>query len=105
MKKYKIQIRKYTKEINTMTDMTMNMINDAALEEIVGGATRKVKNTSTGYAYVRAQPGLKSRILGKVSNGRMVTTTNKKVSKDGYVWYEIRIKGGTGWIAGSLIGY
>ena len=90
------------KEINTMTGMTM--INDAALETIVGGAVRTVKNTSVGYAYVRIQPGLKSRILGKISNGRKVNTTGKRVYKDGYTWYEIAIKNGRGWVAGSLLG-
>ena len=63
-----------------MTGMTM--INDAALETIVG--------------YVRVQPGLKSRILGKISNGRKVNTTGKRVYKDGYTWYEIAIKARAG---------
>lgn len=80
------------------------MINDAALETIVGGAVRTVKNTSVGYAFVRIQPGLKSRVLGKISNGRKVNTTGKRVYKDGYTWYEIAIKNGRGWVAGSLLG-
>ena len=38
-----------------MTDM--NKINDEALEEVTGGARRRVSNDSCSYAYVRSGPG------------------------------------------------
>jgi uncharacterized protein YgiM (DUF1202 family) len=87
-----------------MTGMTM--INDAALETIVGGAVRTVKNTSVGYAFVRIQPGLKSRVLGKISNGRKVNTTGRRIfnEDDDRYFSEVRVNGQKGWIASSIIG-
>ncbi|MDO4803997.1 MAG: SH3 domain-containing protein [Lachnospiraceae bacterium] len=79
-------------------------IDEMELEEINGGITRPVKNTSAGYANVRTAPGLKSGILGRVSNGKKVSTIGAPVVKDGYKWYPIMTNKGKGWIAGSLIG-
>ena len=75
-----------------MTDM--NKINFEALENVAGGAERK-------------EPGLNSKVFFTIPNGTVVTTTGRKVKKDGYVWYEIMLAGAydTGWIAGSLIGF
>lgn len=88
-----------------MTDM--NKINYEALEEVTGGAVRTVHNDNTNYANVRHDPGLDGMIAGKVYNRTKLITTGKKVKKDGYVWYEVYLEGGSdyAWIAGSLIGY
>ena len=42
----------------TMTDMMNMAINDAALDNVTGGATRTVKNNSLKYANVREGAGL-----------------------------------------------
>ncbi len=86
----------------------MNRINDAELENITGGVTRKVQNDAVDYANIRNAPGLDSSVIGRIDNGSKVETTGVHVKKDGYDWYEIHmgIAGHpTGWIAGSLIGY
>ena len=87
-----------------MTDI--NKINDEALENVNGGAARTVRNDSRDYANVREKPGLNTKVMFKIPNGEKVYTTGKKVTKDGYVWYEIVCnQHPNGWIAGSLIGY
>ena len=85
----------------------MKKINDQALENVVGGVNRTVHNDAVSYANVREKPGLDSKVFFTVKNGQEVTLTGNKVSKDGYVWYEIMLAGAydTGWIAGSLIGF
>ena len=85
----------------------MNKINAEALENVVGGATRKVHNDAVGYANIREKPGLDSKVFFTIKNGNEVTTTGRVVNKDGYDWYEIMLAGAYdyGWIAGSLIGY
>jgi len=90
-----------------MTEMMNMAINDAALDNVTGGVTRTVKNTSVNYANVREGAGLGSKVVGKINNGTKVKTTGKKIKKDGYVWYEITLANGSdnAWIAGSLIGY
>lgn len=87
--------------------MTNNFLNDEALGEVVGGVTRIVENDSVGYANIREEPGLNSKVFFKIDNGEKVYLTGNKKKKDGYVWYEINLAGAydTGWIAGSLIGY
>ena len=60
--------------------MTNNFLNDEALGEVVGGVTRIVENDSVGYANIREEPGLNSKVFFTGA-------------------YD------TGWIAGSLIGY
>ena len=89
-----------------MTDM--NKINVEALENVAGGYERHtVHNDAVSYANIRKAPGLDSKVFFTIKNGEQVTTTGKKVKKDGYVWYEIMLAGAydTGWIAGSLIGF
>lgn len=85
----------------------MNKLNVESLEEVTGGAVRTVHNSSVNYANVRREPGLDGPIAGKVYNGTKLITTGKKSKKDGYVWYEVTLEGGSdyAWIAGSLIGY
>lgn len=84
----------------------MNKINADALENVAGGATRTVANDAVNYANVREKPGLNTKVMFKIPNGEKVYTTGKKVTKDGYVWYEIVCnQHPNGWIAGSLIGY
>ena len=44
----------------------------------------------------------------KLDNGDWVCTTGRKVTKDGYTWYEVYVIGAEdfgGWISGSLIGF
>ena len=85
----------------------MNRINDAALENVVGGVNVTVHNDAVNYANIRVAPGLDSKIIGRVDNGTKLITTGRKVTKDGYVWYEVQLATGSddGWIAGSLIGF
>ncbi len=84
----------------------MNKINAEALENVTGGVKRIVDNDAASYANVRENPGLGSKVMFKVPNGADVYTTGRKVTKDGYVWYEIFCnEHPNGWIAGSLIGY
>ena len=86
----------------------VNKINAEELEGVVGGVKRYVQNDSVGYANVRSKPGLDSKVLYKFPNGHDVYTTGKKVTKDGYTWYQIfcdEAPDGFGWISGSLIGY
>lgn len=85
-----------------------NKINDAALDQVVGGVTRKVCNDAASYANLRTAPGLDSSVRLPLDNGTYVETTGAKVQKDGYTWYEVYVIGAEdlgGWIAGSLIGY
>ena len=89
-----------------MTEMMNMAMNDAALDNVTGGATRTVKNNSLKYANVREGAGLSTKVITKINNGTKVKTGNK-IRKDGYVWYEITLENGSdnAWIAGSLIGY
>ena len=88
-------------EDKVMTDM--NKINDEALENVVGGARRIVRNSSASYANVRSYPGLDpDNVEYKVYNGESVYTTGKVRYADGYDWYQLD---DGNWIAGSLIGY
>ena len=86
----------------------MNKINDEALQNVVGGKKCKVDNKAVGYANVRDGAGLKSNVIGRVSNGDFVEITGKHIVKDGYDWYEFEMGAAghpTAWIAGSLIGF
>ena len=81
-------------------------INADALENIVGGAKRIVDNPASSFTNVREAPGLNSKVMFRLPNGADVYTTGSRVTKDGYVWYEILCnEHPNGWIAGSLIGY
>ena len=85
----------------------MKKINAEALENVAGGARVVVHNDAVNYANIREEPGLNSKVFFTVKNGTELFTTGAKVTKDGYVWYEVMLAGAydTGWIAGSLIGY
>ena len=85
----------------------LNKINEEALENVTGGVIRTVHNDAVNYANVRHQPGLDSKVAAQLPNGTQVNTTGNTVKKDGYIWYEITLPGGSdnAWIAGSLIGY
>ena len=86
-----------------MTDM--NKINFEALESVTGGKDVQVKNPSVPYANLRK---LDAPIKCKLDNGDWVCTTGRKVTKDGYTWYEVYVIGAEdfgGWISGSLIGF
>ena len=86
----------------------MNKMNDEMLENVVGGKDVQVKNNSASYANLRTAPGLKSDVKMKLDNGDWVGTTGRKITKDGYTWYEVYVLGAEdcgGWIAGSLIGF
>ena len=86
----------------------MKKINDEALEQVSGGATRRVQNDASSYSNLRWDPGLHTDVRAKLYNGDYVETTGRKVTKDGYTWYEVWVHGAEdldGWIAGSLIGY
>ena len=76
------------------------MINEMALEEVIGGVT-------CSYTNVREEPGFKGTVCFKANNGTRVVTTGETIKKDGYVWYQVHLESGSddGWIAGSLIGY
>ena len=86
----------------------MNKINVDALENVAGGKDVQVNNPSVPYANLRTKPGLDAPIKCKLDNGDWVGTTGRKVTKDGYTWYEIYVIGAEdfgGWISGSLIGF
>lgn len=85
----------------------INKISFEELESISGGAIRAVDNPSAGYANIRYEPGMSGEIIARVDNGTLLKTTNKTVTKDGYVWYQVTLATGSdyGWISGSLIGY
>ena len=86
----------------------MNKINDEMLENVVGGKDVQVRNKQASYANLRTAPGLKSDVKMKLDNGDWVGTTGRKITKDGYTWYEVYVLGAEdcgGWIAGSLIGF
>ncbi len=88
-------------EENVMTDR--NELSDEALEQVVGGARRTVRNSAASYANVRSYPGLDSEnVEYKVYNGESVYTTGRVRYADGYDWYQLD---DGNWIVGSLIGY
>ena len=84
------------------------MINFEALKNVTSGKDVQVKNLSVPYANLRKAPGLDAPIKCKLDNGDWVCTTGRKVTKDGYTWYESYVIGAEdfgGWISGSLIGF
>ena len=83
----------------------MNKINDEALENVVGGATRHVRNSSASYTNIRSAAGHNSSVMFKLPNGAEVYTTGRTITKDGFTWYEIVCnEHPNGWIAGSKLG-
>ena len=86
----------------------MRAINDEALENVVGGKDVQVNNKTVSFANLRTAPGLTSKVKLRLDNGDWVGTTGKKMTKDGYTWYQVYVLGSEdcfGWIAGSLIGF
>ena len=83
-----------------------NKINLETLEQVTGGKKNVVHNPHKGYAYVncRKSPGLDSKIICRISNGTHVNPTGNTARNNGFTWYEIRINGNRGWVAGHLIG-
>ena len=68
----------------------MNKINDAALENVVGGQTRMVWNDTVDYVNVRSGPGTEYRKVYTLRNGLYVDTVRKVFSEsDGYYWTQI----------------
>ena len=65
--------------------MTNSFLNDEALGEVVGGVTRTVENDSVGYANIREEPGLNSKVFFKINNGEKVYLTGNKKKKDGVI--------------------
>lgn len=85
----------------------MNKVDVDELEEVAGGKIVTVTNNAINYANARFTPGLNGKVVSKIYNGTKLKTTGRRVKKDGYVWYEASLLGGTDiiWIAGSLIGF
>lgn len=84
----------------------LKKINDEALDNITGGATKRTVNTHTSQnAVVRKGPGVSYPQVASLPNGTVVRLTGESVSnfEDGRDWYEISSPC-HGWIAGSLIG-
>ena len=76
-----------------MTDMVK--LNDQELENAVGGRTVTVQNSASPYTNLRAKAGLKSDVVLRLENGDLLETTGKKKQKDGYVWYQVYVIGGS----------
>jgi hypothetical protein len=86
----------------------MKKIDDASLEQVVGGATREVYNPgNVNYANVRLEPGLDGKICFVMDNGAQIETTGEIQKIDGIKWYQIELPGGGpnryGWIAGTML--
>lgn len=84
--------------------MSKNIINDAALDQVVGGATRIVDTGDERNAAVRTAPGVANKQIGSLKNGTTVNATGQFMTADGRNWAEIDapVKG---WIKASIIGY
>ncbi len=80
-------------------------LNDKALEKIAGGEEKTIQNSPSGFAYIRIEPDIHSRIIAKAYNGQKVSTTGVTAERDGYIWYQINLIGNysSGWILGQLI--
>ena len=70
----------------------MNMaINDAALDNVTGGATRTVKNNSLKYANVREGAGLSTKVITKINpatrSGKTVTSGMRSRSRTGLIMH------------------
>ena len=80
-------------------------LNAEALAEVAGGEERTISNSPSGFAYIRIEPDIHSRIIAKAYNGQKVSTTGVTEERDGYIWYQINLIGNysSGWIMGQLI--
>ena len=85
-----------------MTDM--NKINDAALNDVVGGVRRTVDTGTDQNAAVRCGAGKKYEQIASLKNGTKVNATGKFKEADGRSWAQIDAPV-NGWIAASIIGY
>ena len=85
----------------------VSKLNDRSLEEVTGGTERTINNSASGFAYIRKDPDIKSRIIAKAYNGQIVSTTGITEENDGCIWYQINLIGeySYGWIMGQLIGF
>ena len=85
-----------------MTDMIK--LNESALEQVTGGARRRV-DTGTGQnAAVRRGAGKKYGQIDSLENGTYVNATGVFKIADGRRWAQIDFPV-DGWIAASIIGY
>ena len=82
----------------------MNKINDEALEQVSGGATRFVDTGTKQNAAVRAGAGKSYEQIDSFRNGMRVETTGRFKFADGRNWAEIDYPI-HGWIAASILGY
>ena len=75
-----------------MTDnnQNINKINDAALEEVTGGARKVVYGDRTSKVNVRSGPGTNYRVCGAQYDGDVVYTVDKVYSEyDGFYWSQL----------------
>ena len=84
----------------------MNRINEEALDNVVGGAIRKVNTGSSKNAALRNGPGTGFEQIDSLRNGTRVDTTGRKIfnEDDERYFSEVRVNGKKGWIASSIIG-
>jgi hypothetical protein len=81
-------------------------LSSEALEQVSGGEEKTISNSPSGFAYIRLEPDINSRIIAKAYNGQKISITGLTEEKDGYTWYQVNLIGNysTGWIMGHLIG-
>ena len=81
-------------------------LNNEALAKVAGGEERTIRNSPSGFAYIRLEPDINSRIIAKAYNGQTVSLTGVKDDQGEYVWYQVHLIGNysCGWIMGQLIG-
>jgi uncharacterized protein YraI len=89
-------------EENKMTEM--NKINEAALEQVTGGARRRVDTGTSQNAAVRSGAGKSYGQIDSLENGTYVNATGVFKEADGRTWAQIDSPV-DGWIAASIIGY
>lgn len=82
----------------------MNKINDAALDQVVGGRKRVVDTGTSQNAAVRDGAGKGYEQIASLKNGTVVNTTGNFREADGRSWAQIDYPV-DGWIAASILGY
>ena len=80
-------------------------LNNEALAKVAGGEERTIRNSPSGFAYIRLEPDINSRIIAKAYNGQTVSLTGVKDDQGESVWYQVYLIGNysCGWIMGQLI--
>ena len=80
-------------------------LNDKALENVSGGEEKTISNSASGFAYIRIEPDIHSRIIAKAYNGQKIIITGNTEENDGYIWYQVNLIGdySYGWIMGHVI--